>query len=322
MPLVSIIVPTHDRAQMLKEAVDSALAQTFQDFELIVVLNGASAASVEMANRLGANPKVKVVEMADDTLAASRNFGLEFASGEWIAFLDDDDIWLPDKLATQLDAAVREGADLVTCNFTTFNSDGELPSAGLTPLPSGLGFAEALMLANYVSGGSAVLVRAAAIRKLGGFDAKLRGCEDWDMWRRLSWDHTFCRLDRALVRYRRHGTNMTTNLDLVLQAEAQHFAKLLIDTPLKLRHMLPRAKRRFARLLLHNLTEQGVLDGHATHLYHVGFACYRMLGKLTGGLSGKLYRRLRDLLGARARPKTARRLHIGNSDPRGERPRS
>src|ERR1051326_5775410 len=107
MPLVSIIVPTHDRAQMLKEAVDSALAQTFQDFELIVVLNGASAASVEMANRLAANPKVKVVEMADDTLAASRNFGLEFASGEWIAFLDDDDIWLPHKLATQLDAARR-----------------------------------------------------------------------------------------------------------------------------------------------------------------------------------------------------------------------
>jgi glycosyltransferase involved in cell wall biosynthesis len=321
MPLVSIIVPTHDRAQMLKEAVDSALAQTFQDFELIIVLNGASAASVEMANRLGTDPKVRVVEMADDTLAAARNFGLEFASGEWIAFLDDDDIWLPDKLAMQLDAA-REGADLVTCNFTTFNSDGELASAGLTPLPAGLGFAEALMLANYVSGGSAVLVKAEAIRKLGGFDVKLRGCEDWDMWRRLSWSHTFCCVDRALVRYRRHGTNMTTNLDLVLQADAQHFAKLLIDTPPELRHMLPHAKRRFARMLLHNLTEQGVLDGYATHLYHLGFAGYRMLGKLTGGLPSKLYRRLRDLLGARARPKAAQRLHIDNLEPPGERPRS
>jgi glycosyltransferase involved in cell wall biosynthesis len=294
---------------MLKEAVDSALAQTFRDFEIIIVLNGASAASVDMANRLRASPQVKVVEMADDTLAASRNFGLGFAAGEWVAFLDDDDIWLPDKLETQFDAARQTGADLVTCNFSTFNSDGEVPTTGLAPLPPGLSFAESLMLANHVSGGSAVMVRTAAIRSLGGFDSSLRGCEDWDMWRRLSWDSKFCCVDRALVRYRRHGTNMTANLDLALQAEAQHFAKLLLDTPAKLRHMLPAAKRRFFRVLLHNLTEQGVLDDHGTHLYHAGFAIYRILDRITGGLSRKLYRGVRAMIGARDQaPRRQRRF--------------
>src|SRR5947209_8117693 len=143
MPHVSIIIPTHNRPQMLTEAVDSALAQTFQDFEIIVVLNGASVGSIAAARRLAANPGIKVVEMEDSTLAASRNFGLRFATGEWIAFLDDDDIWLPDKLEVQLAAAKRTGADLVTCNFCFFNQDGVIAHAALPPVPSGLNFAEA-----------------------------------------------------------------------------------------------------------------------------------------------------------------------------------
>ena len=297
MPRVSIIVPTHNRPQMLKEAVESALAQTFQDFEIIIVLNGASLESVEMAARLGANAKIKVVEIEDSTLAASRNFGLGYAQGEWTAFLDDDDIWEPEKLELQLSAAASTGVDVVTCNFGAFNRDGDLSDAGLRPRPRGLSFAEALMLGNYVSGGSAVMVKTAKIRSLGGFDASMRGCEDWDMWRRLAWDSEFHFLDHALVRYRRHATNMTTNLPLNLQAESQHFAKLLVDTPPKLRHMLPAAERRYFRYLLHNLTAQGATDTWSVLFYNMSFAAYRILNKLTAGLPRKLYRGLRGSAG-------------------------
>jgi len=259
MPLVSVIIPTHNRPQMLKEAVDSVLAQTIQDFQIVIVLNGASAESVEMGRRLGANAKIKVVEMEDSTLAASRNFGLSFVETEWVAFLDDDDIWHPDKLELQLAAAAQTGADLVTCNFTAFDQDGDIPSSGLEPLPSGLSFAEALVVTNFVSGGSAVLIRNEAIRAHGGFDASLHGCEDWDMWRRLSWDRKIHYLDRRLVKYRRHGSNMTVRPDLTIQAEAQHFAKLLIDTPPRLRHMLPAAKKRFFWALLDGFKGQGII---------------------------------------------------------------
>jgi glycosyltransferase involved in cell wall biosynthesis len=293
LPLVSIIVPTHDRPAMLKEAVESALAQTMQDFEIIIVLNGASSAATDMAARLRADSRVTIVDMEDSSLAASRNVGLGTARGEWIAFLDDDDIWLPEKLELQLAAAAQTGADLVTCNFGTFNAEGDLASPGLVPRPAGLSFAESLMLNNCVSGGSAVVVRAAAIRKLNGFDATLRGCEDWDMWRRLSWESKFAYVDRVLVKYRRHSTNMTTNLDLALQAETQHFAKLLLDTPPRLQHMLAAAKRRYYRMLLHNLTAQGLLDSVADLAYGVSFSAYRLLSKGTGGASNKLYRWLR-----------------------------
>src|SRR5262249_16973965 len=151
-----------------QEAVESVLAQTFQDFEIVIVLNGASAEAAEMGRRLGARPKIKVVEMEDSTLAASRNFGLRFVETEWVAFLDDDDIWLPDQLALQLAAAAQTGADLVACNFAAFNQDGDIPGAGLEPLPEGMSFAEGLVLENYLSGGSTVLVKSEAIRARGG----------------------------------------------------------------------------------------------------------------------------------------------------------
>ena len=297
MPRVSIIVPTHDRPQMLKEAVESALAQTFQDFEIVIVLNGASVEAAAMARRLEASAKIKVVEMQDSTLAASRNVGLGFARGEWTAFLDDDDIWEPEKLELQIAAAERTSADVVTCNYGTFDRDGVLPGPGLRHPPRGLSFAEALMLGNYVSGGSAVIVKTAKIRACDGFDAKLRGCEDWDMWRRLAWDSEFHCVDRALVRYRRHGTNMTKNLPLNLQAESQHFAKLLADTPPKLHHMLPAAERRYFRYVLHNLTAQGATDTWSVLLYNMSFAAYRIVNKLTAGLPRKLYRGLRGSAG-------------------------
>jgi glycosyltransferase involved in cell wall biosynthesis len=297
MPRVSVIIPTHNRPQMLAAAVDSALAQTFQDFEIIIVLNGASAETVEMASRFAINPKVKIAEMEDSTLAASRNLGLAHAAGEWVAFLDDDDIWLPEKLQVQLDAARETGADLVCCNFCFFNQDGIIEQRALRPRPPGLSFAEALMVGNYVSGGSGVMVKAAKLRDLGGFDASLRGCEDWDMWRRLSWDSAFHLVDRELAKMRRHGTNMTGNLPLAVQAEAQHFAKLLNDTPPKLRHMLPAAEQRFFRFLLHNLTEQGVTDSYGILLYNMAFAAYRLLNKITGGLPRKLYRGIRGAAG-------------------------
>ena len=163
------------------------LAQTHASVEALVVLNGATSETVEAANQFRPNAKVRVVETERSTLAAARNLGIELAQGEWVAFLDDDDVWLPEKIALQLAAAHETGADLVSCNFVHFNDQGDILGSGLRPMPEGLSMAEALMLTNYLSGGSAALVRTAAIRSLGGFDPRLRASEDWDMWRRLSW---------------------------------------------------------------------------------------------------------------------------------------
>jgi glycosyltransferase involved in cell wall biosynthesis len=256
--LVSVIIPAVDRPALLQEAIASALSQTHEEIEVIVVLNGATRETAEAAKQYSADAKVRVVEMHRATLAAARNYGMTFARGEWIAFLDDDDVWLPEKTEMQLDAAHANGADLVSCDFVKFDDGGDIAGTGLPALPDGLTYAEALMLENYLSGGSAAMVRASAIRSLGGFDSRLKACEDWDMWRRLAWDSKICCVDRVLVKYRQHRTNMTRNYSLMIQALVMHFGKLLEDSPARLHHMLPAAKWHFFQVLRYYLKAEGV----------------------------------------------------------------
>lgn len=278
---------------MLREAIESVLAQTFSDIETVIVLNGATADTVEMANRFRATANVRAVEMGRSTLPAARNFGMTFATGEWIAFLDDDDIWLPQKIEAQVAAARQTGADLVTCDYVMFTDRGEMALPGLPSLPHGLSFSEALMLGNCVSGGSAAMVKAAAIRSLGGFDEQLYGCEDWDMWRRLSWDHQIHRVDQPLVRYRRHRENLTGDPILMFKAQARHFIKLLEDTPAKLNHMLPEAKRQYLEMARANLSVQ--LPESRYHEQIIKMLLLRKANELSFGMAGKAWRMLKRL---------------------------
>jgi len=257
MPIVSVVIPTRSRPTWLKEAVESVLAQTMSDLEIVIVLNGATIEAAEMANRLGADPRVKVVEMAALTVPAARNLGMAAARGEWIAFLDDDDIWLPQKLEIQLAAARAAGVGIVTCNFVQFNDSGDIIPSGLAPRPAGLSFAEALLLGNYVSGGSALIVKASIVRAIEGWDERISCC-DWDLWRRLSWHHDIHFVDQVLVRYRRHGGNRGDDVAFMLPGMAVHFGKMLQDTPPRLRHMFPAAKRQFFDYLARNFLAEGL----------------------------------------------------------------
>jgi hypothetical protein len=145
----------------------------------------------------------------------------------------------------------------VTCNFVQFNDGGDIETSGLTPRPAGLSFAEALVLDNFASGGSALIARASIVRSVGGWDERV-SCSDWDMWRRLSFDHDIHLVDQVLVRYRRHGGNRSDAVDFMLPGMVVHFGKILQDTPPRLRHMLPRAKRRFFAYLRNSLLAEGL----------------------------------------------------------------
>jgi len=260
MPIVSVIIPTQNRPQWLVAAVESVYAQTFQNFEIIVVLKNADCETCAAADRLSADSRVRVLKTKEPTVAGARNRGLELARGDWVAFLDDDDIWLPDKLEVQLAAARETGADLVTCNFIQFNDAEDIAPSGLTPRPSGLSFAEALLLDNYVSGGSAALVRTAVMRQLDGFDERIVAAEDWDMWRRLSWDHRIHFVDQVLVRYRRHNANKGSDPAFVLPGKAIHFGKIMHDTPSRLRHLLPAVELQFFNYLVNTLVAEELIE--------------------------------------------------------------
>jgi len=116
-PLVSVILPTRDRATLLPRAVASVLAQTDPDFELIIVDNSTAGRGLESSGYSGfADPRVRIIAAPEAAHAgAARNAGLVVAAGEWTTFLDDDDAYVPEKLAVQRDLAMRTGAPLVLC---------------------------------------------------------------------------------------------------------------------------------------------------------------------------------------------------------------
>jgi glycosyltransferase involved in cell wall biosynthesis len=216
-----------------------------------------------MAKRLAADPRVKVIETGVLTVPGARNSGMAATQGEWIAFLDDDDIWLPRKLEMQLDAARAAGAGVVTCNYVQFNDHGDIVPSGLPPRPAGLSFAETLLLGNFVSGGSALIVKASIIRAMEGWDERISCC-DWDLWRRLSFDHEIHYVDQVLLRYRRHAANRGDDAAFMLSGMAVHFGKMLQDTPPRLRHMFPAAKRQFFDYLVRSFLAEGLELDHVS----------------------------------------------------------
>lgn len=242
MPVVSAIIPTQRRPAMLRNAAQSVLVQTFRDVELIIALNDASSEARDAANEIAAtDPRVRVIEIKRGNLAAARNAGISVARGNWIALLDDDDEWLPTKTEVQLAEALASNADLVTCDMVQFDESGDIGPVG-TAIPAHLTLNEALTIYNCLPGSAAgAFMRASALRELGGFDERMRACEDWDMWRRFGWRHKITRVHKVLARYRIHNASMSRNRYLILRSELWHLTKMVFDTPPEFRHMVPRA---------------------------------------------------------------------------------
>ena len=195
-PCVSVIIPTYNRWSMLREAVESVLAQTFTDFELIVVDDGSTDESEVKLHRLGA--PIRVIRQPRRGVAAARNLGVSAANGRYLAFLDSDDLWLPEKLAAQT-GFMEEHPEVGICQTEEIWIRG---GARVNPKarhrkPSGDIFKRSLELC--LVSPSAVMITRALFHKVGGFDEALPVCEDYDLWLRTAVDHTVPLLAQALV---------------------------------------------------------------------------------------------------------------------------
>lgn len=185
-PAVSVIIPAYNAAGFVRRAVDSVLAQTCADFELLVVDDGSTDGTRDVLASYGA--KLRVLAQPNGGPAAARNHGLRYAQGDYVAFLDADDHWLPQKLERQLQL-MSARPDVGFCSTATSvvteagAPAGDWPcGVGSGPLPDLL-----FMRSAAVSGStSGVLARRVLLMELGGFDVTLRGFEDPDLWIRLA----------------------------------------------------------------------------------------------------------------------------------------
>lgn len=212
-PAVSAIITTYDRPDLLPQAVDSALAQTEADLEIIVVDDGSAPATrAALAPYAG---RITVVHKANGGLASARNAGLRVARGRYVAFLDDDDRWAPDRISALLPVIEADPAvDVVFGDMRYVDLDGRRLGTstcfGDRPPPPGPVHPELLFVCNVVPGG-AVLVRYTALAEVGFLDESLRTAEDYDLWLRLSarGPQAFRRVDRVVADYRQHQANIS-----------------------------------------------------------------------------------------------------------------
>lgn len=242
MPTVSVVIPTYNRADLLEEALSSVLQQTYQDFEVIIVDDGSTDDTRERVAALQSDPRMRYVYQENHGLAGARNTGIRASRGDYIALLDDDDIWLPDKLEKQMSLmAVDDQADVVHCDFRFVDlACNPLPMRYQRPASRGTLY-EDLMYGNMIAGsGSAVLIRARCLAEVGLFDENLPACEDQDLWRRMALaQHNFVYLDEVLLYIRWHTSNMQKDPERMAIAWMQYLDKLRLEAPPPFRRHLP-----------------------------------------------------------------------------------
>jgi glycosyltransferase involved in cell wall biosynthesis len=223
MPKVSVIIPTYNRATSLVSAVNSVLSQTFQDFEIIIV-DDASKDDTEEVVRGIADRRIKYLRHETNKReAGARNTGVTSASGEYIAFLDDDDEWLPDKLKLQVELLDGSSSVVGAVYSGSFRIDSE---SGRTldqyiPTKTGNIFKD-LSFRNWVGTPSTVLLRRECFERVGLFDSAIVFGPDYDMWIRVAEKYHFLCIRQPLIKYYIHSGRLSSNYELMITGiEAQ-----------------------------------------------------------------------------------------------------
>ena len=206
-PEVSVVIPTRDRPQLLERAVAGVLRQEGVSVEVVVVDDGSPDRKAEAPSL--EDPRVRVLRNdGPPSVSTARNCGIRHANGEWVAFLDDDDLWSPRKLRLQLDAMSRAGA---TAAFgAAVLVDEQLRVMEVHRVAAGNALTDEILRRSTIpAGASNVVASTELVRQLGGFDEVLAASSDWDMWIRLALHGTFASVSEILVAYVHHSTNMS-----------------------------------------------------------------------------------------------------------------
>ena len=184
-PLVSVIVPVFNAETTLPDTVDSIRRQSFQNFELIVIDDGSTDGTLEWLRSVR-DDRLRVFSYPNGGLAVARNRGIERARGEFISFIDSDDLWTPEKLALQLEALHQQPEAALAYSWTAFvDQHGDFLFVKEASCCEGDVYAE-LLRHCFVANGSNILVRTSCALAVGGFDTALPRAADWDFCLRVA----------------------------------------------------------------------------------------------------------------------------------------
>jgi len=237
MPRVSVVIPAYNAERFLAQAVGSVLGQTYRDLEVIVIDDGSTDATSSVVDSYAG--RIRYQRQANAGVSAARNAGFRLAAGEFVAFLDADDLWEPTKLERQIALLdTRPGNGLC---FSAFHRvDGNLRVIQTVPAVDYPDFCQALLLHSCVVTMPTVVMRSELFAASGGFDVRLSQCADWDLWLRLSLRTTFVSLKEPLASYRTWPGNMSSSIRLLERDTFAVLDKFFAETE-TYRHLKARA---------------------------------------------------------------------------------
>lgn len=212
-----MVLPTRNRSSMLMQALSSALSQEGVHLEVVVVDEGSSDDTSERLAGIVDDRLHVLRHEAPKGVAPARNAAIARARGEWIAFLDDDDLWAPENLSTQLAAAGRGGHSLSYCRRIEIDARGFVLHLSHAVRADDL--ARRMLSNNVIGGPSGVLMRAELLDRIGAFDERFSAFADWDLWIRAAAGGTAVASPEPLVAYRHHPQNMMTADPAAIMAE-------------------------------------------------------------------------------------------------------
>jgi len=272
MPKVSVVIPVYRQAHYLAAAINSLLAQTLEDFEIVVVDDGSPDDVPGALARASSDPRIKLVRQENKGLAGARNGGLAVAAGDYLCFLDADDTFEPLKLEKQV-RLLEASPDLgwAYCDIITTNADGE-PSAEQFRIAEQPRELSGDIFPSLLQGGffppHTVMVRRSVLAKEGGFDPVLGGHADYELWLRLAGaGHRAGFIPEPLVRYRTHGESMSK--------DGRHMDETRLATLVKIFRLFPDRAGAGVHLL-----QQDIQNLFTAHQW---LRLKRENGELTGG---------------------------------------
>jgi glycosyltransferase involved in cell wall biosynthesis len=229
-PRVSVVIPTFNSSAMVKEAIQSVLSQTYRDFEVVVIDDGSTDNTEAVVRGFG--EPVRYFKQKNQGVSAARNAGIQQSLGEYIAFLDSDDLWLPEKLAEEIPALDDDPKiGLVYCDWSVTSGDAVLQSSYLKDLPAASGYVfDDLIQSGFILT-SGVVVRRACLDNVGDFDKSLAIAQDYDLWLRISYQWKAQLVNQRLFTKRSWDGSLSSNLIKTALERIALFQKTLRDIP-------------------------------------------------------------------------------------------
>jgi len=219
-PRVSIIMPAFNAAETIAVSIESVLGQTFDNWELLVINDGSTDHTLDVIRQFD-DDRIRVLSKKNEGVAAARNTGLRQANGEFVAFLDSDDLWLAPKLEKQIALFDRYGGELglVYTKYRGFTADS-VQSFSID-VDTSIGYDNdyhRLLIMDYVPT-LTVMIRASLISDIGYFREDLRAAEDWDYWIRIAESFDLKRVNEVMALYRISPNSLSSNQEKQLSEE-------------------------------------------------------------------------------------------------------